>query len=489
MATVQPEGAAPAPDSSESATGPHPTTTMPMPTAAAETTATPKPIHSLVVDTGPLIKNEVAISTLLAQAEVIYTIPAVISEIRDEATRSRLQTSLVPFLQLRNPRPESIKFVSEFARKTGDLQVLSRPDLHLIALTYELECERNHGDWRLRREPGQKAVNGKPPAKEGVESTVEKAEGDNTDPSAPQVEGDKVAAEAETAVAGGPEIADGDDPAPSAPSAPSDTPKHADEEIEEIQSQVQDLVLEISPAENDAAVAEDAATPEVAEDDDSDSDGWITPSNIKKHQAREGLAPAGREPAVQKTLQACLLTSDFAMQNVSLRMNLNCAGSGGGTGAALRRITHLKTWVLRCHGCFTVTRQQDKQFCPKCGQPTLTRTSCSTRADGTVQLHLRRNFQYNKRGNVYSIPKPVHGSASGKNSAVTGGGRSGWGKELLLAEDQKEYTKRVQEDSRTKYRDLMDEDYLPNLLSGHRSGGNGRLRVGAGRDVNAKKRR
>lgn len=41
-----------------------------------------KRIHSLVVDTGPLIKNEPALSTLIAQAEEIYTIPSVLSEIK-----------------------------------------------------------------------------------------------------------------------------------------------------------------------------------------------------------------------------------------------------------------------------------------------------------------------------------------------------------------------------------------------------------------------
>jgi len=27
-------------------------------------------------------------------------------------------------------------------------------DIHILALTYELECELNHGDWRLLKEPG-----------------------------------------------------------------------------------------------------------------------------------------------------------------------------------------------------------------------------------------------------------------------------------------------------------------------------------------------
>ena len=38
-------------------------------------------------------------------------------------------------------------------------------------------------------------------------------------------------------------------------------------------------------------------------------------------------------------------------------------------------------------------------------------------------------------------------------------------------------------------RDLMDEDYLPGLLTGDRSGrAGGRVKVGAGRDVNSKRR-
>lgn len=41
-----------------------------------------KRIHSLVVDTGPLIKNEPALSTLISEAEEIYTIPSVLDEIK-----------------------------------------------------------------------------------------------------------------------------------------------------------------------------------------------------------------------------------------------------------------------------------------------------------------------------------------------------------------------------------------------------------------------
>ncbi len=46
----------------------------------AQTAAPPKPVHSLVIDANAIIKNDPTVSTLLAQAEELYTIPAVVSE-------------------------------------------------------------------------------------------------------------------------------------------------------------------------------------------------------------------------------------------------------------------------------------------------------------------------------------------------------------------------------------------------------------------------
>jgi hypothetical protein len=48
--------------------------------AAVQPTKAPKPVHSLVIDANAIIKNDPTVSTLLAQAEVLYTIPAVVSE-------------------------------------------------------------------------------------------------------------------------------------------------------------------------------------------------------------------------------------------------------------------------------------------------------------------------------------------------------------------------------------------------------------------------
>ncbi|PQE24177.1 hypothetical protein CJF31_00002405 [Rutstroemia sp. NJR-2017a BVV2] len=504
-------------------------------------TDTPKPIHSLVLDAGPIIKNNPAVSSLIAQAEFIYTIPAVVDEIRDEVTRSRVQTTLLPLLTLRSPRPASIKTISEFARKTGDLEVLSRPDIHLMALAYELECERNNGDWRLRSVPGQQRLNGAPPKSlsgeapaeipeaqpSAEESSVESAQqpkvetrgawGTAVPPPANEPISDTKDVEetletthltaaqdsetakesnvAETAEA----VATQEESIEPKNTAPESQPAPVIEEeskeshnvqpeseqspapVPEDQSKEQDS--EVAPVPSTENTLESTPSVEVTEEvetDSSDDEGWITPSNLKKHKEKDGNGSFEPQEE-QKKMQVATITSDFAMQNVMLRMNLNLLSP------SLQRIRQVKTWVLRCHACFGITKDMTRQFCGRCGKPTLLRTSCSTDKDGNVKVHLKKNMQWNNRGNVYSIPKPVAGTSNGK--LVKGGGKGGWGQELILAEDQKEYSSAMAAARRKKEKDLMDEDYLPSILTGDRGKAGGRPKVGAGRNVNSKKRR
>lgn len=451
-----------------------------------------KPIHSLVLDTGPLIKNDPPVSVLIAKAELLYTLPSVLPEIRDPVTRSRVEMTLLPFVTLRSPRPDSLRFVQGFSRRTGDLAALSRTDLEVLALGYELECERNGGDWRLRNTPGQKHLNGRPT----------KADESTPGPEQPT--------EAKANAAPGEMTAqdhDRDVPEARAVQEPVDQEQHA------LKRSVQQLELsreddddapekgkETLPTDDASAQgSEDVAnapkaetvsmetldeTAEAQDEADEGSDGeggWITPSNAKKQQAKDagGARPSQRP---QKTLQAAILTSDYAMENVALRMNLNLVTP------TLARITRVKNWVLRCHGCFSITKDMDKQFCPSCGQATLMRASCSTDQHGNFRVHLKKNFEWNKRGNVYSVPRPVHGSANGR-LPKHGGGKNGWGQGLMLSEDQKEYARASEEQRRARKKDLMDEDCLPGILSGARSGGPGsRIRVGAGRNVNARRK-
>lgn len=452
--------------------------------------------HTLVLDSGPIIKNVPTITYLLANSHKIITIPEVINELRDETTRARVQTQLMPFLEVRSPKPESIKKVMDFARRTGDLDVLSRPDLRVLALAYEIEVERNGGDWRLRNMPGQKGLNGKPPGKKEEENQITEAEGDGDasiaveqDQEPAQVPADDdsnnevdhtadlnetVEILAKTTIS----VEEEAQPSTSPDRRRSSTIAYAEgvastEEVEALQQsgERQDSTLADAPDSQPAALA-DAG--------DDDEGGWITYTNIKQHQAKDTPALVSSTP-LERTMQCATLTTDFAMQNVLLQMNLNLLSP------QLQRIRHLKTFILRCHACFFQCKDTSKQFCPRCGKPSLTRVSCSTNANGEFQIHLKKNMQWNNRGNKYSVPKPVTGSASGR--VIQGGGKGGWGQDLILAEDQKEYVQAMSRQKRAKERDLMNEDFLPGILSGDRTRDVTRPKVGAGRNVNAKKRK
>lgn len=349
--------------------------------------------------------------------------------------------------------------MSEFARKTGDREVLSKVDMEIIALTYEIECERNGGDWRLRNTPGQKGLNGKPPAK--VEEEGKKEEGNGAEPEIAEV---TETLDTATLEDGNKEQQQDDTVAPATEQEPTD-------------SNIANTTDSESTVPTDAA-PEDENT----DSNEDDDEGWITPSNLKKRQIRDEVV-SGTASQEQRVLQVAAISGDFALQNVLLSMNLNLLSP-----TSMQRIKHLKTFILRCHGCFFTTKELNKQFCPRCGKPTLTRVSCSTDSQGNFKMHFKKNMQWNTRGDRYSIPKPVAGSSNTKWKG--GGGKSGWGTELILAEDQKEYVRAMANEGRRnkKERDLMDDDYLPGILTGERNRSGGRIKVGAGRNVNSKKR-
>lgn len=450
-----------------------------------------KSIHTIVLDAGPIIRGQPSVSSLLQQCESLVSSNAIISEIRDEAARSRLQTTLLPFLALKNPNPNSIKIITDFARKTGDLSVLSRTDIEILALAYELECERNGGDWRLRRTPGQRRTNGPPPGKSsasldsatprslGVDerNSEERIEHENAPYGLQSVPRDEELAKTGQ-VKSDPKTVNQPEEDPSESSVTSGCPTAPGPlRIDERAGNNSDNHLDDTLVQQ---FADTSVSDPDKQSEDSDSEGWITPSNIKRHQEQETATELINTASEPKIMQVATITTDFAMQNVLLQMNLNLLSP------SLQRVRNIKTFVLRCHACFSVSKDMSKQFCAKCGQPTLTRISCTTNQQtGEFKLHLKKNMQWNNRGNVYSIPKPVSGAANGR---VKGGGKDGWGQGLILVEDQKEYIKAVQGEKRMKSRDLMDKDYLPGILSGERGMAGGRPKIGAGRNINSRKR-
>ncbi|XP_014559732.1 hypothetical protein COCVIDRAFT_24014 [Bipolaris victoriae FI3] len=607
-----------------------------------------KPIHSLILDTGPLIKNIVSISTLINSAEELYTTPDILREVRDEATRSRVQTTLVPFLKIRTPNPASYDAVVEFSKKTGDHAVLSKQDLGILALAYEVHCEKNGGTWglrevpkgevkmrpedierekaekaereRLAKEAGESGVLSKSAAKrrrraekarnaaaEGAEEVAAEEQevlgsGEVEDEEGWEQPTGKRAAKARApkstkfnfkpaeerveSEAAQEQKKDEDVPADDdqedggiaitqeevkeqiqeqvaaqvqdqvheqvheqvqeqiheqlaekgEEKLESQTVEKVEEKVEEqiqeqVQGQLQQQLGEQGLIEKSATVevpsanihveqnAELAVTPEhptqeaapettlqepslehdmsslsitqqptpPTTDDsaaDSDSDGdWITPTNLSKHQAADSDLQSHLQTASKPAqLDLATMTTDHAMQNVLLQLNLTLLSP------SLQRIKTVTSKINRCHACFLLTKEMTRQFCPRCGQPTLQRVSCSTNAKGEFRIHLSKTYTYNKRGDRYSIPKPIAGTANTKWKEGLGGGKGGWGRDLILAEDQKEFVKVKEEGRRRKARDALDEDFLPGILTGERVEKSGKVRVGAGRDVNAKKR-
>lgn len=475
-------------------------------------TQPPKQVHTLILDTSPILLASPPLSTLLTTASTLLTTSSVLLELRADEPRQRFETLYRPFVTVRDPRRESVAHIRGFARRTGDLGVLSETDLEVLALAFECEVERNGGDWRLRSVPGQRRVNGRAPVKaEGeevevkgrdgevevkghdgeVEEVVESLEGVSLEEQATQqdtagIDGSHHMLESQdtnkdlehTSASGLPQSTP--DVHPLQESAHQDTEGSARQDTEDLaQPHLADS------AGPDLADSANPVEPTLTDPGDSDSDGWITATNLKKKQAQDESG-ASTTAKTQQILQVATMTGDFAMQNVLLQMNLNLLST-----TTCKRISHIRQTILRCHACFATTRDMSKQFCTRCGKPTLTRVSSSTNDKGEVKLHLKQNFQWNNRGNVYSVPKPQAGSANGKwKGKESGGGKNGWGNGLILAEDQKEYVRAVVGQGRKKKeRDLMDEDFLPGILTGERAASKGgRVKVGAGRTVNSRVR-
>ena len=275
--------------------------------------STQKSVHTIVLDAGPILKDDPTVSVLVAKCETLVTVPSVLSEIRDVNARSRVETLLRPFLTIRCPRSESMKFVIDFSLRTGDLSVLSNPDVQILALAYELELERNNGDWRLRRTPGQKVLNGSPPKPQS--DSLGKAESASEWDSDLQLPSDgpifPAAEESPTNAQGGADDQKTD----------YEVSEVAEKVAEKVAEDGDNLQLEASdpklasdtelPQHGDAGPSEEK--PAELESESSDSDGWITPSNLKKQQAKDqnaSIVPISDD----QVMQVATITPEIAMQ-------------------------------------------------------------------------------------------------------------------------------------------------------------------------------
>lgn len=152
------------------------------------------------------------------------------------------------------------------------------------------------------------------------------------------------------------------------------------------------------------------------------SDGHLDPTSNPHHSSKGAVEkPAG--PPLEK--RAACATTDFAMQNVILQMNLELLSVDG---IKLRR---LKSWVTRCGSCFTVYSESEstgpsnakRLFCSRCGSDFMQRVAASVDGKtGRLRLHLSKKHKNSLRGTKFSLPK------AGSGDRFQG--------DLLLREDQ-----------------------------------------------------
>ncbi|RGB36542.1 Nin one binding Zn-ribbon like-domain-containing protein [Rhizophagus diaphanus] len=425
-------------------------------------------IESLVIDSGPLIKG----INVRAFAEKIYTIPEVISEIRDKHSRDFLNQ--ISFnLQIKVPSNEALKEVVNFSKKTGDFANLSAVDLRVLALTYMLEVEAN-GTNRLRKEPvksftkfggnnnnsnknfKKKPLN-KPESMEIINKREQQQQIDETN-LVPNLESLKLT----------------DITAEFSSSEGMDHQRDAVSNLYQVENSEQlnnidfnkncslskdEPIVEISAhnaeryntsihvSDQNSIDQKRNEISDVHQDEEYGDDdiGWITPDNINDYQAKEHEFLINLRKDNLENVKIACMTTDYSMQNVLLQMRLNLISVEG------KRIRKVKNWVLRCHACFKITTNMEKKFCPNCGNAALIRTSTSTDVNGNVTYYLKKNFQYNLRGTKYSIPEPK----GGRNAS-----------NIILREDQKEYQKALKNQRKQKEIDIFDPDYIPKLLIG-----------------------
>ncbi|KAK8726375.1 hypothetical protein OTU49_010236 [Cherax quadricarinatus] len=175
-------------------------------------------------------------------------------------------------------------------------------------------------------------------------------------------------------------------------------------------------------------------------DDGSDDEGWITPSNIKKHKIKNSDFVNADE--LQDDVQVACITADFAVQNVLKHIGLPIIGVDG------KFIRHLRTYILRCYACFRTTSVMTKIFCPHCGNKTLKKASVTVNPDGTQKIWINTKRPINIKGTKYSLPTPK-GGKHGRNP--------------ILVEDQREAKRFSSKMSWNKINPLH-EDYNPDQM-------------------------
>ena len=302
----------------------------------------------------------------------------VVNEIKDESTRQSLQ--VLPYdITYREPTEEDVKFVANFAKRTGDFGQLSVTDMRVLALVVRLEKEINNGV-NLKEAPSEIKVLPTKAPEQSKDVTLRDMQffgySMSNNNKILQTKKDK-------------------------------NEENFNEKLNNSLNQLNENIkdVNIASANLNSEQIEECKKNEIEEIFDElaidDEEGWITKENCEKIR-KKLMGIKIEEDTVQLTI-ACI-TGDFAMQNVLLQMGLNVISPNDGL-----RIRQTRQFVMRCFACFKINPPTATQFCKFCGNmKTLKRVSLTVNQDGTTKLHINLNKPINIRGSKYSLPTP-HG--------------------------------------------------------------------------------
>lgn len=449
------------------------------------------------------VESGATVSTPTADNNVtFFTVPEVITEVRDRKARARLAL-LDGAIVVRPPSSEALAAVINFAKATGDFPVLSMTDLKVIALCWMLEMERNAGQYlkpppervlvkeircgtlipfealEKRERNAQKAarleanddddwtvVKSKANVHEPVAKNVNDVNADptptetndlNLDDSRDHVspiEGEKKTERKrrrrrrkKKAILSEDEVGRLD------VESEAHLVDGASDMSEAIQS-LHEIGLSEGGDENPSTVENVGE-----EEGEEDEEGWINEENLEEHLARERRE---EEETRQDHERIGCVTTDFAMQNTMLQMGLKLLSVDG-----RRVIRKIKHFAFRCHSCGTITAEQNRVFCPRCGNATMHRVAFKVDKNGVARSYLNPKKKPILRGTKYPIPMPR-------------GGR--YNRDLILCEDQIDPVKqkRLQKQRERLNVDVLDPSSFYN--AGARYDPNNRpLVVGYGR--------
>ncbi|XP_051159958.1 RNA-binding protein NOB1 [Leptopilina boulardi] len=424
-----------------------------------------KRVEYLITDTSAFIKN----AALHEIGNNIITEPSVVHEITSKRQLRRLV--VLPYdLKIQEVFPENIRFVTEFAKKTGDYPSLSATDIKVIALTYQYEKEKI-GTEHLKTTPEIVRTLNDPEALQQnhpkclagfylPEKKNDEKDDKRIDNNAEEVERllqklketGKLKNDIED-VNSKEEKNSSDKYSQSSSESNYDTATSDLESIEispldlmdkfkKLDFKETDLINEknnydfndiLRPINCENLNSDSGNEAEEENSDEDDDNGWITPGNIEAIKKQMESDVIDEKPATV----ACL-TMDFAMQNVLMQIGLNIASLEG------KVIRQMRTFILRCCACFRTTGIMTKIFCPYCGNKTLKKVSISIDENGKQHMHINFRKPLSTKGKKFSLPTPQGGKHANNP---------------ILCEDQPRPDQRPSRLARMK-NDPLKDDYI-----------------------------